>query len=167
MKHLIVICLLLFNLSAAWAANEDVYQQLDEALQSGRVKHVGFDRAYKELTPLAEQGDAKAMFHVSILYYLGVGGAPRDAEKARELITDSAEKGYALAQYQLASNYEHGVYGEADLNSALDWYTRAANAGMCGAIKRLVNAYDKGELGVPRDASKVAQWSKKAESCTE
>ena len=167
MKYLLLLCLFLMALPAAWAVDEDVYTQLDEALRSGRVKHVGFDRAFKELSPLAEQGDPKAMFHVSILYYLGVGGAPRDANKAKELITDSAEKGYALAQYQLANNYEHGVYGDKDFTAALDWYTRAAKAGMCGAIKRLINAYDRGELGLPKDQGKMAEWSKKAEACTE
>lgn len=167
MKNVILLFLLLFTLPAAWAVDEDVYQQLDAALRSGRVKHVGFDRAYKELQPLAEQGDAKAMFHISILYYLGVGGAARDAEKAKQLVTDSAEKGYALAQYQLANNYERGVYGKIDDNAALDWYTRAANSGMCEAIKRLVSAYENGALGLPKDKGKVAEWSEKAKACTD
>jgi TPR repeat protein len=167
MRKLIVLLVLIFTVNAAWAVEEDVYQLLDEALRSGRVKHVGFDRAFKELKPLAEEGDAKAMFHISVLYYLGVGGAPRDAEKAKQLIVDSAEKGYPLAEYQLGNNYERGVYGTVDYSLALEWYTRAANAGMCGAVKRLINAYDKGEMGLPKDGDMVAKWSKKAEACTE
>ena len=134
-----------------------VYADFNQALNSGRIKHPGFDQAFQVLVPLAEQGNVEAMYYVSQLYYLGVGGAKRDADKARQLIVDSASKGYAVAQRQLAYNYERGIYGRID--------NAEAESGSCLAIRRLIKAYSNGELGLKSDAEKTGSLEKKLGAC--
>ena len=158
MRVMFMLLLLLPGLGAAVDLDK-VYEDLNQALNSGRVRHPGFDQAYQVLQPLAEQGDAKAMYHISHLYYLGVGGAQRDAEKASKLIHAAAQQGYNVAQEQLAHNYERGIYGHIDNESAVTWYAMAAKGGSCKAIRRLAKAYEYGELGLEKDSesSKVLQ----------
>lgn len=150
MRLKLILLLLLPALCSAVDLDK-VYDDLNQALNSGRIRHPGFDQAYEVLRPLSEQGDAKAMYHMSHLYYLGVGGAKRDAEKASQLIHAAAKKGYAVAQQQLAHNYERGVYGHIDNESAVSWYAMAAKSGSCTAINRLAKAYEYGELGLNKD----------------
>lgn len=165
MRLLFVMLLLVPTLSSATDIDK-VYDDLNQALNSGRVRHPGFDQAYQVLQPLAEQGDAKAMYHISHLYYLGVGGATRDAEKASQLIHTAAEKGYVQAQQQLAHNYERGLYGHIDNEAAVKWYATAAQAGSCPAINRLAKAFEYGELGLAKDEEQMQVLQQQAaKSC--
>lgn len=163
MRVLLVLLLLLPVLGSAVELDK-VYEDLNQALNSGRIRHPGFDQAYQVLQPLAEQGDPKAMYHISHLYYLGVGGAPRDAEKASQLIHAAANKGYIVAQQQLAHNYERGLYGHIDNESAVSWYAMAAKGGSCIAIRRLAKAYEYGELGLEKDEESMKVLQQQAET---
>lgn len=64
--------------------------------------------------------------------------------------------------YQLGSAYEHGRGERKDQRAALDWYTRAADAGDPGAQYAVGEAFDKGRLGASRDRGKALQWYRKA-----
>lgn len=142
-----------------------VYQDLETALQSGRVRHPGFDQAWTVLKPLAEAGDLMAMLQISHLFRLGVGGAERNARLARALVIEAAEQGLAEAQHQLAYNYERGVYGVIDNKQAVSWYNRAGEAGSCNSIDRLAKAWQYGELDLAKDEGKSAQWAEKKATC--
>ncbi len=60
-----------------------------------------FSEAYNIWSIQAEMGDAAALFNLSTLYETG-RGVDRDLEKARILLTKSAQKNYAPALHNLA-----------------------------------------------------------------
>ena len=66
-----------------------------------------YREAYSLWLPKAEQGDAEAMNYLGILNYLGLG-KQRDYRKAAEWFQQSAQMGFADAQYNLGSMYENG-----------------------------------------------------------
>ena len=59
--------------------------------------------------------------------------------KAAELFRKSADRGYPLAQYNLAACYESGRGVEKDLSKAVALYRKAAVAGMKQAQMKLKN----------------------------
>ena len=66
-----------------------------------------FATALRELTPLAEQGDANAQFFLGWMYYKGLG-VPKDDKTAVKWYTLAAEQGYANAQDHLGFMYYEG-----------------------------------------------------------
>lgn len=84
--------------------------------------------ACKEMTALADDGDATAMYSVSDLYKNGTCGT-KDAALARKWHRSAAEHGDAYAQMTLGSNYRIGAEGLAkDTVLAYTWYALAAAA---------------------------------------
>ena len=63
-----------------------------------------YDTALAEFRPLAEQGDAKAQFHLGLMYANGEG-VPQDYQEAVKWYRRAAEQGRPSAQYNLASMY--------------------------------------------------------------
>src|SRR4051794_7945623 len=57
--------------------------------------------------PLADKGDADAMFNVGILYDNGKG-VPHDAAEAARWFRKAAEQGQSKAQFNLAVDYATG-----------------------------------------------------------
>ena len=58
-------------------------------------------------------------------------------EQALKKIQNSAKQGDYDAQYSVGVCYEEGIGVEADINSAYDWYSRAAAQGHSGAKKAM------------------------------
>ncbi len=84
--------------------------------------------ACKEMTALADQGDAAAMHGLSDLYQAGTCGT-KDTVLARQWHRSAAEHGDAYAQMTLGSNYRIGAEGlAADYVLAYKWYALAAAA---------------------------------------
>jgi TPR repeat protein len=112
----------------------------------------------------ADAGDAEARYQLA-LTYLGLAGdwAP---ERAVPLIRDAAGRGVAEAQYWLAWQYESGPLLEHDGAAALGWYLRAAEADHRLALARLAQAYDAGELGLPAEPRKAAEYRARQARCS-
>ena len=87
--------------------------------------------ALKEFTPLAEPGYALAQ------YNLGVG--------------------YALAQFNLGAMYDKGRGVPQDYQTAVKWYTLAAEKGYAPAQYNLGVMYGMGQ-GVPEDYKTAVKW---------
>ncbi len=104
----------------AWAD----YESALAALRSGG----DVAAACKEMTALADQGDAAAMYGLSDLYQTGTCGT-KDTALARKWHRSAAEHGDAYAQMTLGSNYRIGAEGlAADYVLAYKWYALAAAA---------------------------------------
>ncbi len=75
----------------------------------------------------------------------------------------AAEQGDVKAQYQTARLYEQGFghYFQPSPSRALSFYQQAAEQGHVIAIKRLSEAYENGELGLPVDADLARSWQAK------
>ncbi|WP_288197146.1 peptidoglycan-binding protein [uncultured Pleomorphomonas sp.] len=76
-------------------------------------------------------------------------------------LRDAAAGGDPLAAVEVASRFADGRGVPQDFAAAVDWYRRAAEAGLAPAQYRLGSLYEKG-TGTPRDAKTAAQWYAKA-----
>ena len=104
----------------AWAD----YESALAALKSGG----DVAAACKEITALADDGDAAAMLSVSDFYKNGTCGT-KDTALARKWHRSAAEHGDAYAQMTLGSNYRIAAEGlAADTVLAYKWYALAAAA---------------------------------------
>jgi TPR repeat protein len=88
------------------------------------------------------------------------GGYDRTALK---LLEPLAENGNAMAEYHLATIYEHGWGTPSDAQKAVDLYTKAAEQSLVPAQARLGAIYLHGTL-VLQDLAKAREWSMKAAS---
>jgi localization factor PodJL len=86
----------------------------------------------------------------------------RDLEAAAEHYQHAASKGFAPAQYRIASMYEKGLGVGKNLQLASSWYERAAANGNIKAMHNMAVLYAEGGIdGKPNYAS-AAQWFRKA-----
>ncbi len=76
-------------------------------------------------------------------------------------LRSEARDGSALAQFALAVSYTDGRVLPRDLQTAAQWYDKAASQGFAPAQYRLASFYEKG-LGVARDTNKAQALYQKA-----
>ncbi|MFQ5783217.1 MAG: tetratricopeptide repeat protein [Alphaproteobacteria bacterium] len=116
-----------------------------------------YTTALKELSPLAEEGDAAAQYYLGALYESGFDAAP-DYDKAIGWYRRAAAQRFARAQYHLGQLYEIGEGVERDYTQAAEWYRRAAKGGYAPAQSNLARLYLKG-LGVAQDYYQSYLWA--------
>ena len=112
--------------------------------------------ALRELTPLAEQGNAGAQYYLAQMYRRG-DGVLQDYKTAVKWYRLAAEQGYAKAQYNLAWMYEDGKGVLQDYKTAVKWYRLAAEQGYAKAQTNLGVMYAKGD-GVIADKVYAHMW---------
>ena len=66
----------------------------------------------------------------------------------------------------LAVVYEAGNIVEQDGAKAVEWYTKAAEAGFTTAMSALADMYECGISGVEQDMEKANEWRAKYEEAT-
>lgn len=115
--------------------------------------------AKKELTPLAEKGDAQAQNTLGRMYSLGQG-VPQDARTAAEWFLKSAEQGVAEAQGMLGYMYLVGEGAPQSNGKAYDWISKAAGQGDAMAQYNL--GMMLGGMGAKEDPAAAARWMRKA-----
>ena len=96
MKILIIIPVLIFSILLGVSSFSADFEKGIDAYNKG-----DFATALKEWKPLAEQGDAKAQYQLSFLYYHG-DGVPPDYDKAIFWLNKSSQQKYYPAQELLA-----------------------------------------------------------------
>jgi TPR repeat protein len=111
----------------------------------------------------ASSADADALYQLA-LFDLGLAGNWQP-DLAVPRITAAAAAGIPEAQYWLAWQHEAGPLLDHDAGVALGWYQRAAGANHRLALARLAQAYEAGELGLPRDASRAAEYRARQARC--
>lgn len=72
-------------------------------------------------------------------------------------LTDLAETGDPVAQYELAGFYHYGRVGPANFDKARNWYERSAKQGNTDAMLGLAVIYGFGQ-GVPQDKQAAFRW---------
>lgn len=117
-----------------------------------------FTVAFKELAPLAEQGEMKAQLLLGDMYS-GVRGVPQDHAKAAFWYRKAAEQGSAPAQTSLGVMYERGIGVQQDGKEAMALYHKAAEQGFPEAQYVLGGIYQRG-LGavVQPDPVQAHMW---------
>jgi TPR repeat protein len=110
--------------------------------------------AFKEFTPLAEQGNAEAQFFLGKMYLLGQG-VPKDSDLAIKWFKASAARGNADAQFFLGSIY---LMPHKDIAEGVKWLRLSAEQGNQDAQWLLGKAYLQGDKELPRDPVQAEMW---------
>ena len=74
-----------------------------------------------------------------------------------------AEKGHAVAQFNLGLLYHSGSGISLDEKKAIEWYEKSANNGYYKAQEYMAVGYREGWFGLPKDSKKATYWEKKLE----
>jgi len=85
--------------------------------------------ALKELLPVADQGDAQALYLVGSMVFEGKG-VSQDKRKGAVLLQLAAREGYAEAELRLATMYQSGDGVPKRTDNFLYWNRRAAEHGL-------------------------------------
>jgi len=119
-----VLLILLFGTHAVadLAKGIDAFEKEDYAI------------AFKELKPLAEQGDAEAQNYLGFMYSNGQG-VTQDYRAAVKWYKLAAEQGEAHAQGNLGTMYYYGRGVTQDYTRALMWWNIVVSLGDKGAAK--------------------------------
>lgn len=92
----------------------------------------------EQIRAAAEQGDAFALYLVSIAYWDGRGGVAKNMVQARYYMRRSAARGFVRAVNALGTLYSIAADGvEADTAEALAWHEVAAEMGNVSAINNM------------------------------
>jgi TPR repeat protein len=117
--------------------------------------------AWKELDPLAKQGNADAMFLVGSMYHMGMGVAPSYRDAA-EWYRKAADAGKLDAIFTMGVVYEGGIGVPRNMTEAFNWYKKAAERGFYAGQTKLANMYGKGQ-GTKKDIAAAYLWFSIAE----
>ena len=117
----------------------------------------------KALRDMAKNGNPKANTILGLRALDDRGAAPVSLPEAVRYLKRAAEGGNAVAQFRLASLYEHGDGMTADLANARHWYELAARQGNRKAMHNLAVFYSSGAAG-ERDLRQAAYWFAEAAS---
>ncbi len=124
-----------------------------------------YESAVKELTALAEGGDANAQYYLGTLHGDGLA-VKRDYRRAVEWYATAAAKGHGDAEFTLGFLYLSGA-GEglgavpADIQLAAKWLKAAAAKGNVAAQSALATLYGEG-YGVASDSTESMRWAEPA-----
>ncbi|MEM7251544.1 MAG: tetratricopeptide repeat protein [Pseudomonadota bacterium] len=149
---ILAVMTLVMTASVQATTFEDALASMDEANASRDSTHPGYAKAFDAFQRMSEEGHPGAKYHLGILHFYGLGGALFDQYKAVKLIEQAAEADYFQAQSLLGLMIEKsdGMMVTTDEAVAVSWYEKAASQGHCVSIRRLANAYERGELGLPK-----------------
>ncbi len=140
----------------------DKYENRAMELESGiaAFETKNFAHAIKLLSPIAEEGNADAMYRMAIMLQNGLG-CVADEKKAFKYMGDAALQDFPLAQHAYAFMFFEGECTEKNIEKSIEWFTKAAEQGLLGSATTLAMIYEEGKL-VPQDIEKAQFWYKKA-----
>ena len=102
----------------------------------------------------AEQGDAKALYHVGVYY--GTGDVvSQDYKKSIDYFEQADKKGCLDATFQLGVYHMFGFGVKKDIHKALTYFERAAANGHADAAAWAGQIYERGTYGVKENHKKA------------
>ena len=133
------------------------YQQARSAYAAG-----DYTKAYQLFQGLAESGDTKAQYDLSLMYIQGIG-TKQNIEQGLVWLNRAAEKGNIEAMLELGVLYQKIVNLEGGPQLALYWFEKAAMAGSAVGQYNLAHMYmDGGQI--PVDLPKAYLWMSLSEA---
>lgn len=127
------------------------YQQARSAYAAG-----DYTKAYQLFQGLAESGDTKAQYDISLMYIQGIG-TKQNIEQGLVWLNRAAEKGNIEAMLELGVLYQKIDTLENAPQLALYWFEKAAYAGSAVGQYNLAHSYmDGGPIAV--DLPKAYIW---------
>jgi TPR repeat protein len=115
-----------------------------------------YETALTKLRSAAQQGYAKAQFHLGGMFEFGKG-VGENGKEALRWYQLAAQQGLVHAQRDLGLKYELGHSVAKDLKEAMRWYQLAAAQGDALAQARLGEFYKRGEV-VAQDYKEAVRW---------
>jgi hypothetical protein len=115
-----------------------------------------YPTAWKELDPLAKQGNPDAMYLVGSMYHMGMG-VPASYKDAAEWYRKSADAGKIDAIFTMGIVYEGGIGVPRNGAEAFSWYKKSAERGFYAGQLKVANMYAKGQ-GVKKDIAQSYLW---------
>lgn len=94
------------------------------------------------------------------------GFVAAESGKFKEAVTHwqpLADKGHAIAQFNLAMMYHGGLGVELNEKVAMQWYHKSAENGYYKAQEYLAVGYREGWFGLPKDLKKAEYWENRIE----
>ncbi len=123
----------------------------------GRGVKADLATAAKWYTQAADKGFAPAQYRIANLYEKGTG-VERDLAKARQYYEAAAAQGNASAMHNLAVLLATGAEaGKPDFDTAVGWFTKAADLGVADSQFNLAILYARGN-GVKQDLEESYKW---------
>lgn len=116
-----------------------------------------YRESLKGLIERADSGDAKALYNLAYLHDTGFDTIPVDSARSTALYLLSAEKGYAPAQNFIGFRYYRGEIVKKDIDSALYWIRKAADAGDLTAAANLGYLLTDSK-DIPHDEEEALRW---------
>ena len=142
--------LMLVTLTSILLACSD-YQQARSAYAAG-----DYTKAYQLFQGLAESGDTKAQYDLSLMYIQGIG-VKQDIDQGLVWLNRAAEKGNTEAMLELGVLYQKINALENAPQLALYWFEKASIAGSAVGQYNLAHIYmDGGQIAV--DLPKAYIW---------
>jgi len=127
------------------------YQQARSAYAAG-----DYTKAYQLFQGLAESGDTKAQYDLSLMYIQGIG-TKQNIEQGLVWLNRAAEKGNIEAMLELGVLYQKIDTLESAPQLALYWFEKAAMAGSAVGQYNLAHIYmEGGQIAV--DLPKAYVW---------
>jgi TPR repeat protein len=148
MKNILYTIILSFLFSSVCLAD---FQAAHDAYAAG-----DYETAFREIKPLAEQGDVDAQFTLGAMYARGEG-ITQNFKEAVKWYRLAAEQGNARAQFYLGGMYDGGLGITQNFKEAAEWYRLAAEQGDVDAQNRLGLMYTVGR-GVIQDYILAHMW---------
>jgi len=139
---------------SAWTSDIVFGDDLHDA--SDAYERNDYEKAFNLLSPLAEQGVARAQNALGTMYLTGEG-IPQDSKEAVKWYRLSAEQGFALGQNNLGLMYDNGHGVPEDSKEAVKWYRLAAEQGFAKAQFAMGAMYFEGQ-GVSKDYVLAHMW---------
>jgi len=121
-----------------------------------------WETAYKELTPLAAQGNGIAELHLGVLYFNGFF-VPQDPMRGEQLMLSAIEKGEIKAYRMLGYRYLIGDGAEQNISEGKRLLKFAAERGEGYAVNVLCFAFANDQYDVPVDRNLSLPWCRVAE----
>lgn len=140
---------------ASDAGHASGHHALSRAYGMGIGVEKNLTEAGNLLRKAADMGNEAAQVTLGAQFMQGTGGLSKNPEEALVWFKKASEKNYPPAIYQMGAAYEFGAGVSKDIDTARDYYTKAAKSGLKDAevaLSRLKSA-DDSQRGNERVAS--------------
>lgn len=115
------------------------------------------DNGLKSLIEKADQGDSVAIYYLAKVYDTGYDSIVPDSAVSTALYIQSAERGYPPAQNFIGFRYYNGEHVSKNIDSALYWIQKAANAGDLTAAANLAYLYEESPF-INHNEEEALKW---------
>lgn len=138
------------------------YNELGDIYWRGVFVERDIQKAEELIRKSIEMGHIEAYEQLGMLYqYDPVTFANKDERKGFEYYMKGAEYSEANCMFRMASSYHYGTLGNENINYALKWYKKAAEAGSRYSCNMIGYIYYYAEGDVSFDPKLAWKWFKK------